>query len=97
MTPSPKKASSPKVRFRLPSKKILFELQKIQAGSLLTESKPSAENHGVILQVGKDVSEHKKGDKIVCAMWGVEHAKIGEKDYYLIDCDSRALLFTYES
>lgn len=84
------------VKIRLQPKKILFKLNKIEAGKLVTESKPSAENHGVILQVGKEVKEFRKGDKIVAAMWGVEHAKINDADYYFIDCDSRALLCSYE-
>lgn len=84
-------------KFRLPPKKILFELNAIKAGNLVTESKPSAENHGVILQVGDGVVTFKKGDHIVAAMWGVEHAKINDKDYYFIDCDHRALLCSYEA
>lgn len=49
-----------------------------------------------MLAVGSEVEEFKKGDTIVAAMWGVEHAKIDDEDYYFIDCDSRALLCTYE-
>lgn len=84
------------VRFKLPPKKILFSLNKISAGSLVTESKPSAENHGTILQVGSAVTDYKKGDSIVAAMWAVEHAKIRDEDYYFIECDSPGLLCAYE-
>ncbi len=84
-------------RLFLQPKKILFTLNKITAGNLVTESKPSAENHGTILQVGKEVKEFKKGDSIVAAMWAVEHAKIADEDYYFIDCDSRGLLCSYET
>lgn len=63
---------------------------------LATESKPSAENHGTILQVGSDVKEYKKGDQIIAAMWGVEHFKLDDMEYYTIDCDHRALICAYE-
>lgn len=88
--------SKKKPKIHLQPKKILFSLNQISAGALLTESKPSAENHGLVLAVGSEVEEFKKGDTIVAAMWGVEHAKIDDEDYYFIDCDSRALLCTYE-
>ncbi len=83
-------------RFKLPPKKILFSLNKISAGKLATESKPSAENHGTILQVGSEVREYKKGDQIIAAMWAVEHFKVDDTDYYTIDCDHRGLLCGYE-
>lgn len=85
------------IRFKLPGKKILFSLNKISAGALATDSKPSAENHGTILQVGSDVKEYKKGDQIICAMWGVEHFKLDDKEYYSIDYDHRALICAYEN
>lgn len=85
-----------RTKFHLPPKKILFSLNKIAAGALATESKPSAENHGTILQVGSGIVEYKKGDQIIAAMWAVEHAKIDDEDYYFIDCDSRGLLCAYE-
>lgn len=85
------------IRFKLQPKKILFSLNSIHAGALATESKPSAENHGTILQVGEEVKGFGRGDIIIAAMWGVEHFKVNDKDYYVIDCDSRALLATYEN
>lgn len=83
-------------RFNLQPKKILFSLNSISAGALATGSKPSAENHGTILQVGSAVEGFKKGDQIICAMWGVEHFKLKDTEYYVIDCDHRALLTSYE-
>jgi co-chaperonin GroES (HSP10) len=89
--------SKKKVKFHLQPKKILFSLNSITAGVLATDSKPSAENHGTILQVGSDVQDFKKGDQIICAMWGVEHFKVEDTDYYVIDHDHRALLASYEA
>lgn len=64
---------------------IYIKVEVPKAGIMDTSSKASAIEVAEVLAVGKDISEYKKGDKILFKSWAVDIIDYQGKPYLFID------------
>lgn len=71
-------------------------VEPIQEKQTLVSETPSLAQYGIVIEIGKDVINIKKGDKIGFLLWGVNHLEIEGKKYYFVPEQDEFILGTID-
>lgn len=71
--------------------KIQLEIDQPTAGGLDLSSKPTTVECGIIKEVGENVKELKKGDRIFFKAWATDIITYNKETYYFIDSTSEGI------
>lgn len=82
------KNQSLQLKLTIPPSVIVYRMEEIKAGALVTESKLTGSDKGVVYQTGSEVLDLKKGDKIVVPAWVPEKFTHNDESYYYFESKS---------
>ena len=68
--------------------KLHLKIDKAEAGALNLESMNTAVEFAEVLDVGEEVKDYKKGDKVFVKAWSIDIVSYGEERFYFVDIKS---------
>jgi co-chaperonin GroES (HSP10) len=71
---------------------IQLKIEEVKAGVLDTSSRESAVEYAEVIEVGENVVNIVKGDKVFVKAWGVDIVNYEDKKYHFVNVNTNAIL-----